>query len=324
MEDIKQRGLTLRSQGKFREAVQAFEAALAASPDALDTQLYLGQTLVHLGRIREGFAAITSAARLFHTGPGDLGPAPKQQHDSDQAKWMRLNGIVPGIGLHLEGGERVARAVNAANTNIVTHAWINSDPKIVVIDDLLTPEALAGLRRFCQGSTIWRTWFEGGYVGAVPETGFACPLMAQIAEEFRETFPAVFGPHLLRYLWAFSYDPSLSGINIHADLAALNINFWITPTEANLDPNHGGLVLWDKAAPLEWDFDHYNRDEAAIQEYLAASGARAVTVPYRANRAVLFDSDLFHSTDGVCFASGFENRRLNVTMLFGERPGRRR
>jgi hypothetical protein len=41
----------------------------------------------------------------------------------------------------------------------------------------------------------------------------------------------------------FKYDSSLKGINIHADFAAVNINFWITPNEANLDragPGHLG------------------------------------------------------------------------------------
>lgn len=323
-EDLKQRGLALRAQGDLAGALAAFEGALAAEPSALDTLLYRGQTLVQLGRVDDGFAAITRAAQRFHNGPGDAGPPSKQRHDAEQAAWLGAHRIAPGPGLHLEGGGRVARAINPANAARVEQDWARSDPKIVVIDDLLTEEALQGLRRFCFGSTMWRTHFEGGYVGAVPETGFACPLLAQIVEEFRETYPAVFGPHLLQYLWAFKYDPALSGINVHADLAALNINFWLTPTEANLEPEHGGLVLWDKAAPLDWDFDRYNRDEAAIHDYLAASGAKAVTVPYRANRAVLFDSDLFHATDSVRFAPGYENRRINVTLLYGQRTGRGR
>ena len=68
----------------------------------------------------------------------------------------------------------------------------------------------------------------------------------------------------------------------------------------------------------------YLHDEAAIRDHLAASGARAVTVPYRANRAVLFDSDLFHATDSVRFSPGYENRRINVTLLYGQRAARRR
>ena len=98
----------------------------------------------------------------------------------------------------------------------------------------------------------------------------------------------------------------------------MNVNFWITPDEANLDPG-GGLVVWDKAAPLDWDFDKYNADESAMRAFLESAGAKAITMPYRANRAVIFDSDLFHETDRFHFREGYENRRINITYLYGWR-----
>jgi hypothetical protein len=78
-------------------------------------------------------------------------------------------------------------------------------------------------------------------------------------------------------------------------------------------------VVWDKAAPLDWDFDTYNTDEGAIRHFLSEAGAKPVTIPYRANRAVIFDSDLFHETDRLSFKEGYQNRRINVTLLYGER-----
>jgi hypothetical protein len=56
-----------------------------------------------------------------------------------------------------------------------------------------------------------------------------------------------------------------------------------------------------------------------IRDFLARSGAKSVTVPYRANRAVIFDSDLFHETDRIAFKEGYLNRRINITMLYGKR-----
>jgi len=44
-----------------------------------------------------------------------------------------------------------------------------------------------------------------------------------------------------------------------------------------------------------------------------------MTVRYRANRAVIFDSDLFHETDRIAFQSGYTNRRVNITLLCGRR-----
>jgi hypothetical protein len=175
------------------------------------------------------------------------------------------------------------------------------------------------LRRYCWQAPVWKKSYRDGYLGAVPEDGFAAPLLAQIADELRQTHGAIFGAHRLRYFWGFKCDSSLEGVNVHADFAAVNVNFWITPDEANLDPGSGGLIVWDKAAPLDWDFTTYNNDEAAIRAFLKESGAQFQTVPYRCNRAVIFDSDLFHQTDEIAFREGYTNRRINITMLYGRR-----
>ena len=189
----------------------------------------------------------------------------------------------------------------------------------MVIDDLLTANALDELRRFCWGSTIWRQPYRNGYLGAFPDDGFAAPLIAQIADELRAKYPRIIREHFLTGAWAFKYDSQLDGINVHAAYAAVNVNFWITPDEANLDPHAGGLVLWDVPAPLDWDFQKYNQDEGAIYGFLERMKAKSVTVPYRANRAVIFDSDLFHKTDRIQFKDGYLNRRINTTFLYGYR-----
>jgi hypothetical protein len=36
------------------------------------------------------------------------------------------------------------------------------------------------------------------------------------------------------------------------------------------------------------------------------------------NRCVLFDSTYFHTTDDIHFKDGYENRRINCTLLFGK------
>jgi hypothetical protein len=214
------------------------------------------------------------------------------------------------------------RAVNWDNSRgDIAARWQSSSPQIAVIDDVLADEALDGIRRYCWRSTIWHQAFPNGYLGAMPEHGFACPLIAQIADELRSTYPAIVGDHPLLRWWGFKYDSRLRGINVHADFAAVNVNFWITPDEANLDPESGGLVIWDTPAPLDWGFNQYNNPNAGprIREFLAQTGAKSITVPYRANRAVIFDSDLFHETDRITFKEGYLNRRINITMLYGSR-----
>jgi hypothetical protein len=197
--------------------------------------------------------------------------------------------------------------------------WNTGKPQIVTIDNLLTPEALAGLRHFCLNSTVWNDSFDEGYVGAKLQSGFGSPLLAQIAGDLGRAYPAIFRDHPLLFAWAFKYDQAMKGTRIHADFAAVNVNFWITPDDANRDGEHGGLVIYDQAAPLDWDFTRYNADEGAIRAFLADRAAKPVRIPYRANRAVIFDSDLFHETDVMDFAPGYANRRINVTLLYGVR-----
>ncbi len=146
-----------------------------------------------------------------------------------------------------------------------------------------------------------------------------CPLLLQFAEELRRAIPGIFGAHALRQMWAYSYDSRIRGIAVHADSAAVNVNFWITPESANLDPASGGLVVYRRRAPLDWGFHAYNRDTAAMRAYLAEREPDVVRIPYRQNRAVCFDSSLFHETAPYSFRDGYENRRINVTMLFGDR-----
>ena len=44
-----------------------------------------------------------------------------------------------------------------------------------------------------------------------------------------------------------------------------------------------------------------------------------INVPHRQNRAVMFNPDLFHETGTLNFKDGYENRCINLTMLFGRR-----
>jgi tetratricopeptide (TPR) repeat protein len=302
------------------EAIASLDKALALEPGNDEALLARGQALCEAGRIEEGLAVFAArGARLYggrdSSTPDDV--AHKQRHDAEQRAYLAGQGIAHGK-YHLEPGARVAG--HAVNPNAAAQVqWDRSNPKLVVLDDFLSPAALDGLRRYCWGSTVWQRAYADGYLGAMPKSGFGCPLLAQIAEELRSRFPDIFAGHSLGHMWGFKYDSSLSGINVHADEAAVNVNFWITPDEANLDPGHGGLVVWDVMAPLDWNAEQYNGDVPATRKFLTDTGAKSQTVPYRANRAVIFDSDLFHETDVLTFKPGYENRRINITMLFGRR-----
>jgi tetratricopeptide (TPR) repeat protein len=317
------RAQVLQITHRFDEAHAALDHIQQLQPDYISAIAIRAGLLCEQGRLGEGFDAHRRHADLlWGTKPARTrdDPPEKKRHDAEQDAWRREQGLVADDRYHILGGERLAGpAVNPANAQAIAAQWKSSTPQIVVVDDLLTPEALAALRRFCLGSTIWLRHYAVGYLGAMTHHGFACPLLAQIAEEMQSTFPDILADQGLTMAWGFTYDSRLGGIRIHADQAAVNINFWLTPDEANNDPDHGGLIIWDKCAPAYWDIRKYNGDDDAVRAFLKETGARPVTVPYRANRAVIFDSDLFHETDAIDFKDGFLNRRMNVTMLFGRR-----
>ena len=223
--------------------------------------------------------------------------------------------------IYLNDGSRCeGSALNPKlDTRMIEQNYHASRPEITYFDDFLTPEALRRIREFCLESTIWFMRYENGYLGAMLGDGLASPLLAQIVDELPQALPGIFGDHKLNQAWAFKYDSELTGINMHADFAAVNVNFWITPDDALEDPEAGGLIVWDKEAPLDWDFDKYNTDEDAMRRFLEENEANEVRIPYRQNRALVFNSDVFHETGRIAFRPGYENRRINVTLLYGDR-----
>ncbi|MFO0773420.1 MAG: tetratricopeptide repeat protein [Nitrospiraceae bacterium] len=235
--------------------------------------------------------------------------------DALHPSWNRV--VYPSAAPRLDGP-----AVNPdLDVEEIERRWLAQQPELITVDQLLTPAALTAMRRFCWEATIWKKEYDNGYLGAFIGDGFATPLLFQIAEELRLRFPRIFGQHRLTQSWSFKHDSARRGLGMHADAAAVNVNFWVTPDEANRNPETGGLLVWDKEAPADWNFRAYNsqQNRAKIDEFLRASGANMVRVPYRCNRAVIFNSDLFHETDDVSFEDSYCTRRINITLLYGFR-----
>jgi len=206
------------------------------------------------------------------------------------------------------------------NWHDVEEEYFNSPKQIVYIDNFLSDEAVKELRAFCLVSKIWNREYENKYLGAFSDRGFVSPIHLQIAIELKQKLPKLFGQHKLGKFWAFKYDTTLGkGINVHADFAIHNLNFWITPDEYNDNKNSGGLKVYDAPAPEDWTFQQYNKKANEIHKFLNDNNANCTNIPYKFNRAVLFNSAYFHETDKINFKDGYEARRINITYLFGDR-----
>ena len=241
-------------------------------------------------------------------------------------------------------------------------------PQVLVVDDFLSKEALAAIRAFALDATVFfdpkshdHVAAGEGYLGAYASHGVNRDIFLQLEQELRAAFPRVIGDSDLRNLWFYKYSESGEreggGIGRHADESAINLNLWLTPDDANLDPAGGGLEhvkilqieefsrlcallftqpwpgfsfsrivlrfhdrIWTSStAPLDWGFNDYNSFEKSDGVKAFLEGADKMNVPYRQNRAIIFNGNFFHKTSKYNFKQGYKNRRLNLTLLFGDR-----
>ncbi len=334
-------GLVLKELGRIEEACEQFEVGVQLQRLPGSGHHEERHTFCHTHRAKlkhdiEQFAHLAEEGLLpdeyrdlSETYQSVLGRLPADIGEGriiNLPRWA-LDELGPTYNklVYRETADELDVALNPAlDQETIQRDYFSRDPGITYLDDLLTPEAMQRLREFCMRTTFWYDFaHQGGYLGAYLEDGFYCPLLLQIADELCETLPEIFGDHHLMQMWAYKYDSRLTGIDMHADFAAINVNFWITPDDANQDPESGGLIVWNKEAPKDWDFQEYNTSEdagqARITEFLANAGAQPFVVPHRQNRVVIFNSDLFHKTAEIRFKEGYENRRINITMLFGRR-----
>jgi tetratricopeptide (TPR) repeat protein len=193
--------------------------------------------------------------------------------------------------------------------------------EVVVCDDILGPEALGRLRQFLLESTI--------FIGNSPDllatymqTGLSCDLAFQLVDEVARKLERIIHGQRLANLWCFKHGHKGAGVKPHADEASVTVSLWLTPDEANQDPESGGLIIYDKLHPKDWDFHSLNtyRNESWVQERIAEElrGVEATRIPYKYNRAVIFRSARFHQTEPFTFVDDYVSRRMNVTMVFGD------
>ena len=336
-------GITLNALGSRESALKHFEKSLQLTRGINPVDLYHKSfryiSIAKLDHDIEQFHYIAASgigikkfqelAMLYQTVKSEINHTLDTDiiHLSD--KHQRLLGDTFNRPIHiLEAPALDMSAIgDSLDVNKITDDYFEHEYGLTYIDDFLSPVALKSLREFLLGSTIWFDFFhKGGYMGAYLSEGLASPLVLQIAEDLRKKFPKIFKNHHLTQFWAYKYDSraseknnSYKGIQVHADDAAINVNFWITPNSANLDPSSGGLVVYNTEAPLEWGFSRYNKNEQKIREEILKSNQKKTIVPHNENRAVIFNSNLFHETDNIKFKAGYENRRINVTLLFGRR-----
>lgn len=328
--------LKARHGGRWWDAPR-FDPAAAATPpvpgkplrastfklrDASDQIDYL----IAKGRLDPSFAEMAARYRMVLAEIAQA-HGPEASATLTPSQIARIGAFYDRV-VHYPDAPRVAGG--AINPGLdfarIEDGYLSSPISVTTFDDILTPAALAALRAFCLEATIFFNYSGARFVGADLANGFNASLLYQIAEELKARLPRVLGEHTLTNCWVYRCRNASPGVEAHTDQGVVTFNFWITPDAANLEPGHGGLLVYAKEQPYDWDWRATNtfkyRPEVLERINAFLASAKTITVPYRENRAVLFHSNLFHKSDRVRFRDGFANRRMNVTMLFGRRPDR--
>ena len=194
--------------------------------------------------------------------------------------------------------------------------YINSQPEICIVDNILSNSFLDDLNIFFRCANIFKRPYPRGYVGTFLGTGMSNKPILQFSKDLTSKLPNIFNKSHLTQAWAFKYDSQQNGIGIHADDAKVNVNLWLTSDEGNLDKDSGGMIIWKKKPDKMSNFSDYNSSINSEKMLQDVSKADFIKIPYKSNRAIIFNSKLYHATDNINFDSKYINRRINVTFLY--------
>ncbi len=190
--------------------------------------------------------------------------------------------------------------------------------KFTVVDNFLTPEFAFRLRKFMLFTNLRQDIYcDYAAINYRPEPGSVwLPILSNLVKECKEKLNFLNGLSFER-AWSFIYTNNSNGVNLHADPASVNINFWVTPDECfNFFNEHNGLDVWPVTRPDDWVHEDYNGNSKKAEAYLSQFNVTPYKINYKFNRAVIFDSSFFHKTQPVSCKPGYENRRINYTLLY--------
>jgi len=202
------------------------------------------------------------------------------------------------------------------NFNEIEMMYTSSNPEIVVIDNFLTQDFLEDLRIFFRCANIFKYPYSRGYIGAFLGKGMANKALLEFSDELKRSLKRIFKNYNLSQAWSFKYNAKKEGIGVHADDARVNVNFWITDDSANMNNTNGGMIIWKKTPNDDASFKDFNSIESMDKIKDEVKDTDFMRISYKSNRAVIFNSKLYHVTDKLEFKDNYKDRRVNITFLY--------
>lgn len=183
-----------------------------------------------------------------------------------------------------------------------------------VINHFFADEFCEDLREKLIGHWAWR---QKNWVNRyLHNYDLDLPEITLLADLLKQRMPWLLGDMVLAKHWAIMSTQNV-GVHPHADVGSMVLNVWLTPDEFNLDSQKGGLVLFDVKRESGMQYHEYNTAPECVEYVRRHTAGKRAVVPYRYNRAVLFDARTFHASDEICFRNaGPESFRINLSLVF--------
>ena len=161
-----------------------------------------------------------------------------------------------------------------------------------MLDDLLEPAVATAMQRDLLDHWGWT--FKDWSSDHLRNGKIDIPSVVELGIALRDRLEPVIDRPRLAVCWALMYRRDAVG-KPHRDAGGTVLSLWLTPDRFNRTPGGGGLALYADDRPE----------------------APAAAIPYRFNRAVLFDAKTLHGTDRFEFAdAGPESRRMNLSFSY--------
>ncbi|WP_027556390.1 hypothetical protein [Bradyrhizobium sp. Cp5.3] len=187
----------------------------------------------------------------------------------------------------------------------------------VILDDFLAPGVFHGVRQTLLADGGWarKNWQVKQLFNREPPIANLDRIVSEIKTRLGSLTE---GLDLVKH-WAVACHEN-AGLHVHADNAYMALNLWLTPDEYNLNPATGGLILYRLKRRPDMLVHEFNAMPWAGEFFEKLAPEVLTVIPYRANRAVLFDASIFHASDAVEFREGaMSTIRLGLTMALDVR-----
>lgn len=191
-------------------------------------------------------------------------------------------------------------------------SWKINSNNITIFDNFFTPECL----KILKDRVLFGKYFDKQYdsYAAIDYFKGEDYLSELIAKNLSDKIKL---PSFQR-AWSFIYKCNSKGVGIHCDNSVYNLNVWVSG-ESQKNKSKNGLNIYILKPPKTWKRPEWNGNYNNLtKKYIISQKIKPIKIPYKSNRAILFDGAYFHGTNEVSMKEGFENRRVSYTMLFGE------